>query len=112
MNEICKSINKIMNVCVQINIDNETTKAGIALEDYEKFTLNLRDLKYVKLRGIMTIPDNKLSTLDSFSRMNDLFKKHNYLDTLSMGMSGDFVSAIENGANMLRIGQGIFGRRI
>ena len=112
INETCKSMNKIMNVCVQINIDNEDNKGGIALNDYDKFKLNFLDLRYVRLRGIMTIPENKLSSQDSFSRMNDLYKKHNDLDTLSMGMSRDFISAIENGANMLRIGQGIFGERV
>ena len=112
VNEICKSMNKIMNICIQINIDNDDNKAGIALENYENFIMNLHDLKHVKLRGIMTIPQNNSSSQNSFSRMNDLFKKYNELDTLSMGMSRDYISAIENGANMLRIGQGIFGKRI
>ena len=112
MNEICKSMNKIMNICIQINIDNDDNKAGIALENYENFIMNLHDLRHVRLRGIMTIPQNNSSSQNSFSRMNDLFKKNNELDTLSMGMSRDYISAIENGANMLRIGQGIFGKRI
>ena len=112
VNEICKSMNKIMNICIQINIDNDDSKAGIALEDYENFIMNLHDLRHVRLRGIMTIPQNNSSSQNSFSRMNDLFKKYNELDTLSMGMSRDYISAIENGANMLRIGQGIFGERI
>ena len=112
VNEICKSMNKIMNICIQINIDNDDNKAGIALENYENFIMNLHDLRHVRLRGIMTIPQNNSSSQNSFSRMNDLFKKYNELDTLSMGMSRDYISAIENGANMLRIGQGIFGERI
>tara|TARA_B100000674_G_scaffold485185_1_gene491697 strand:- start:452 stop:1108 length:657 start_codon:yes stop_codon:yes gene_type:complete len=112
MNEICKSMSKIMNICVQINIDNEDSKGGIALENYENFIMNLHDLKHVRLRGIMTIPQNQSSSQNSFSRMNNLYEKYNDLDTLSMGMSGDYISAIENGANMLRIGQGIFGERI
>ena len=112
VNEICKSMNKIMNICIQINIDNDDNKAGIALENYENFIMNLHDLRHVRLRGIMTIPQNNSSSQNSFSRMNDLFKKYNDLDTLSMGMSRDYISAIENGANMLRIGQGIFGERI
>ena len=112
VNEICKSMSKIMNICIQINIDNEDSKGGITLEDYENFIMNLYDLSHVRLRGIMTIPQNKSSSQNSFSRMNDLYKRYNDLDTLSMGMSGDYVSAIENGANMLRIGQGIFGERI
>jgi len=112
VNEICKSMNKIMNICIQINIDNDDNKAGIALENYENFIMNIHDLRHVRLRGIMTIPQNNSSSQNSFSRMNDLFKKYNELDTLSMGMSRDYISAIENGANMLRIGQGIFGKRI
>jgi len=112
VNEICKSMNKIMNICIQINIDNDDNKAGIAIENYENFIMNLHDLRHVRLRGIMTIPQNNSSSQNSFSRMNDLFKRYNELDTLSMGMSRDYISAIENGANMLRIGQGIFGKRI
>ena len=112
VNEICKSMNKIMNICIQINIDNDDNKAGIALENYENFIMNIHDLRHVRLRGIMTIPQNNSSSQNSFSRMNDLFKKYNELDTLSMGMSRDYISAIENGANMLRIGQRIFGKRI
>ena len=59
----------------------------------------------------MTIPRSDITIEDSFERMYCIYKKNNYLDTLSMGMSNDFVTAIENGANMLRIGQEIFGKR-
>ena len=59
----------------------------------------------------MTIPRSDIVSEESFARMYDLYKKNDYLDTLSMGMSSDFVTAIENGANMLRIGQEIFGKR-
>ena len=111
INELCKSINKVMNVCIQINIDNEQTKGGIALEEYEKFCSSLCGLNNIKLRGLMTIPRSDVPSEESFARMYDLYKKNNYLDTLSMGMSNDFVTAIENGANMLRIGQEIFGKR-
>ena len=111
INEICKSINKVMNVCIQINIDNEQTKAGIALEEYEKLSASLHGLHNIRLRGLMTIPRSDIPSEDSFARMYGIYKKNDYLDTLSMGMSNDFVTAIENGANMLRIGQEIFGKR-
>ena len=100
-----------MNVCIQINIDNEQTKGGIALEEYEKFSSSLHDLENIRLRGLMTIPRSDIPSEESFARMYDLYKNNDYLDTLSMGMSSDFVTAIENGANMLRIGQEIFGKR-
>ena len=112
INEISKSINKVMNVCIQINIDNEQTKGGITLEEYDKFSSILYGLQNIKLRGLMTIPRTDIPSEESFARMYDLYKKNDYLDTLSMGMSSDFVTAIENGANMLRIGQEIFGKRI
>ena len=111
INEISKSINKVMNVCIQINIDNEQTKGGITLEEYDKFSSSLHGLQNIKLRGLMTIPRSDIPSEESFARMYDLYKKNDYLDTLSMGMSSDFVTAIENGANMLRIGQEIFGKR-
>ena len=111
INEMSQSINKVMNVCIQINIDNEQTKGGIALEEYEKFSSSLLGLHNIKLRGLMTIPRSDIPSEESFARMYDLYKKNDYLDTLSMGMSSDFVTAIENGANMLRIGQEIFGKR-
>ena len=111
MNEVCKSIKKVMNICIQINIDNEQTKGGIAKEEYEKFHSCLHGLQNIKLRGIMTIPKSDIPSEESFARMYDLYKKNDYLDTLSMGMSKDYVTAIENGANMLRIGQEIFGKR-
>ena len=111
INEMSKSINKVMNVCIQINIDNEQTKGGITLEEYEKFSSSLHSLQNIKLRGLMTIPRSDIPSEESFARMYDLYKKYDYLDTLSMGMSSDFVTAIENGANMLRIGQEIFGKR-
>ena len=112
INEISKSMNKVMNVCIQINIDNEQTKGGITLEEYDKFSSSLYGLQNIKLRGLMTIPRSDIPSEESFARMYDLYKKNDYLDTLSMGMSSDFVTAIENGANMLRIGQEIFGKRI
>ena len=51
------------------------------------------------------------SPVESFAKMKDLYDRHQYLDTLSMGMSKDYISAIEYNANMLRIGQQIFGKR-
>ena len=59
----------------------------------------------------MTIPNIEKPCENSFSKMKDLYNKHDYLDTLSMGMSKDYIKAIENDANLLRIGQQIFGAR-
>ncbi len=112
INDVCKKLNKIMNVCIQINIDDEDTKGGVKFDDYDDLSLIIRNMKNINLRGIMTIPKANRSCIDSFAKMKDMYKKNNYLDTLSMGMSKDYVSAIEYNANMLRIGQQIFGERI
>ena len=112
LNDECKSVNKIMNICIQINIDEEKSKGGIALADYDKLASDIKRLENINLRGIMTIPQAEQTLRSSFHEMNELYMKYDYLDTLSMGMSSDFLTAIENGANMLRIGQGIFGKRI
>ena len=112
LNDECKSANKIMNICIQINIDKEKEKGGITLADYGKLASDIIRLENINLRGIMTIPQLNKPCGSSFHEMNQLYMKYDYLDTLSMGMSSDFLTAIENGANMLRIGQGIFGKRI
>ncbi len=111
INEVCKELDKIMNICIQINIDNEKTKGGIMIDDFESFATSIKHMSHLNLRGIMTIPSIDKSCQISFSRMKDLYNKYNYLDTLSMGMSKDYIIAIENDANLIRIGQQIFGTR-
>ena len=68
-------------------------------------------MRNMKLKGIMAIPKVNQSCIESFTKMRDLYNRCDYLDTLSMGMSKDYVSAIEYNSNMLRIGQQIFGER-
>ena len=111
INDVCKKLNKVMNVCIQINIDNEDTKGGVSLDEYDALSLIIRNMRNMKLKGIMAIPKVNQSCIESFTKMRDLYNRCDYLDTLSMGMSKDYVSAIEYNANMLRIGQQIFGER-
>ena len=111
INKICRELNKKINICIQINIDNEKTKGGIMIDDFESFSSSILQMSNLKLRGIMTIPSADKSAVISFSRMKDLYNKYDYLDTLSMGMSKDYIVAIENDANLIRIGQQIFGTR-
>jgi uncharacterized pyridoxal phosphate-containing UPF0001 family protein len=68
-------------------------------------------MKNIKLRGIMAIPNPNKSYSSAFAKMKDLYNSCTYLDTLSMGMSKDYLSAIENDANIIRVGQQIFGER-
>jgi len=99
-----------LNVLLQINIDNESTKSGVLVAEIEKIVSHLDGLNNICLRGFMCIPipDN---SEQSFSRMAKIMTKYPKLDTLSMGMSADMELAIEYGSTFVRIGTDIFGKR-
>lgn len=107
-----------LNVLVQVNIDDEASKHGCVPAD----AMRLADLVAVeprlRLRGLMAIPaphEDPQESAQAFHAMRDLFdamrQRHPGIDTLSMGMSGDFIAAIEQGATMVRIGSALFGPR-
>lgn len=109
-----------LNICIQINIDEEVNKAGIAPQEEALLTLaeEIQQLPALKLRGIMIIPQETSNTekiQQAFQQAQRLFSilQQHYpeIDTLSMGMSADFKLAIQHGATMLRIGTAIFGKR-
>jgi len=109
---------KKLNICLQVNIDNEETKSGILLEEVEGLLMGLIKMKNIKARGLMIIPKPKDSVEElrvAFSnlksKMESLKSQFPELDTLSMGMSADYLVAVEEGATILRIGTGIFGER-
>jgi len=110
--------NKTLNVCIQINIDDDENKAGIDVNELNDFAKAISELPNLRLRGLMTVPKANQSDAEqtaSFAQMAALFKnlKKQYpsVDTLSMGMSGDIQNAIYNGGNMVRVGSAIFGLR-
>jgi pyridoxal phosphate enzyme (YggS family) len=111
------NINKL-NVCVQVNIDHEESKSGIALEEVNSFVKELKDMENLRIRGLMAIPDPSLNpekSILSFRKLKDKFEELKALnedvDSLSMGMSGDYREAIMEGSSMIRIGTSIFGKR-
>ena len=108
-----------LNICIQVNLDEETTKAGVTLDAIGALATTILQLPRLHLRGLMLIPkqesDESLQTL-SFLRLTNLLHQLNQelklsMDTLSMGMSHDFVAAIRAGSTMLRIGTALFGAR-
>ncbi len=113
--------NKIANILLQINIANEDTKGGIPSKNTIKTALFAQELKNIKLRGLMCIPqavtycgEDKLHFY--FEQMQNLFTSLKnegfcHLDTLSMGMSDDYEIAIEHGSTLIRVGSAIFGER-
>lgn len=112
-------IGRPLNVLIQINLQQESTKAGIQTSS-EIFSLadNLRQYPHLKLRGLMAIPANESDVDKQREQFADLYRcyqllqqHHDDIDTLSMGMSGDFAEAIGQGSTMVRIGTKLFGAR-
>ncbi|PID64033.1 MAG: YggS family pyridoxal phosphate-dependent enzyme [Gammaproteobacteria bacterium] len=109
-----------INICLQINIDGEDSKAGLAPDEAALITLahDIAGLPNVALRGLMCIPApkaDKAEEIATFTRMRNLQQALNAsglsLDTLSMGMSDDLETAITCGATIVRVGTAIFGVR-
>jgi hypothetical protein len=100
-----------LNVLLQVNIDNESTKSGILVSEIGQVVSQFSSFENICLRGFMCIP-NPNNSANSFSLMSKIMTEHRNLDTLSMGMSADMESAINNGATFVRIGTDIFGERV
>ncbi|SFV84837.1 Hypothetical protein YggS, proline synthase co-transcribed bacterial homolog PROSC [hydrothermal vent metagenome] len=100
-----------LNILLQVNIDNESTKSGVLIDEIDELVTHFENFQNIALRGFMCIP-NPDNAEQSFKKMAEILKKHPNLDTLSMGMSADLELAIENGANFVRIGTDIFGKRV
>lgn len=107
-----------LNVCIQVNLSNELSKSGIALQQIAALCAHIDALPQLKLRGLMAIPApsadfsaqrSVFSTLSSTFR--DLQKQYPDMDTLSIGMSADYRAAIAEGSTLVRIGTAIFGAR-
>ena len=112
------SPHKKLNVCIQVNIDNDANKAGINADQLNDLSKAISELPNLSLRGLMTVPKANQSEVQltaSFAHMTALFedmkKRYPSVDTLSMGMSGDMQNAINNGTTMVRVGTAIFGLR-
>jgi len=100
---------KKAKIFIQVNIGNEDQKSGINkdnLVDFYKFCKNLN----LDIIGTMCIPPNDGYVEKYFSEMNKINKELNFKE-LSMGMSGDYLSAIKNNATYIRVGSKIFGNR-
>ena len=111
---------KTTNVLVEVNVSGEETKYGIKPEEVEPFLKEISEFSRIRVRGLMTIvpiiEEDKEEVRPYFRKLRELSKeikskniKNVKMDYLSMGMTDDFEVAIEEGANMVRIGRGIFG---
>ena len=107
-----------LNVLIQVNIDDETSKHGCAPDAVDALAAAVAAQPTLRLRGLMAIPapfPEEARRRAAFQRMRTLLDglqaRHPDADTLSMGMSGDFAAAIADGATMVRIGTALFGSR-
>ena len=111
----------IMNVLIEVNVAGEESKFGTTCNEAVELVRAVAALKHVKIKGLMTIApftDNPEDNRIYFKKLKQLsvdIKSKNIdnvdMDELSMGMTGDYEVAIEEGATMVRVGTGIFGER-
>jgi len=106
-----------LNLCIQANVSNEPSKAGVGLDELGALAESIIRLPRIKLRGLMAIP----APSDNFDEQRQAFRTLRKaleglglegLDTLSMGMSDDLEAAVMEGATLVRIGTAIFGGRL
>ncbi|MBO4877349.1 MAG: YggS family pyridoxal phosphate-dependent enzyme [Ruminococcus sp.] len=106
--------NRIMDILCEVNIGGEESKDGVAPEELKGLLDELSALEHINIRGLMTIPPPSDSDI-FLGRMAELYgslKDEYGMDTLSMGMTHDYVQAVRHGSTLVRIGSGLFGARI
>ena len=101
---------KKLKYFIQVNIANETQKSGIPVNDLDPFYNYCKNEINLNIIGLMVIPPNDNNPKRYFKSLNELSKSL-ALQDLSMGMSSDYMEAVEHGATFLRIGSSIFGKR-
>ena len=119
-----KKNNRVIDVLLQFHIAQEETKFGFSFEEAQEMLEDREfvEMQHVNVRGVMgmaTFTENTSQVADEFRALNNFFltlqghffKFNPTFDTVSMGMSGDYAIAIEEGSTMVRIGSSIFGER-
>src|SRR5271157_1420848 len=122
LNRRAEAANRIMGVMIQLNLAGEEQKSGISENEVERLVVAIRDLPSLKLLGMMTMPpffDDPDRARPYFGRLRELRETlmgsgvlTPEMSELSMGMSGDFEAAVEEGATLVRIGTILFGPRL
>jgi len=117
----CMRRNKIMPVLIEVNSGEEDQKSGVALKDVGQLVREISSLNYIKIMGLMTMgprfgdPEQSRpyfrKTREIFEQIKDLRLANVEMRWLSMGMTNSYKIAIEEGANLVRIGTKLFGER-
>jgi PLP dependent protein len=117
----CQAVGKTIGVMIQVNLAKEPQKSGIGAEEVEELVGTIRNLPRLKLLGLMTMPpffddpDRARPYFKALRNLRDRLMQSGLLTSemkeLSMGMTGDFEAAVEEGATLVRIGTALFGPR-
>jgi pyridoxal phosphate enzyme (YggS family) len=117
----CAAIGLTMPVLVEVNIGREASKTGVLPEEVDDLVQRLSDLKHIRVQGLMTMgprfgdPEDARpyfrATKEAFDRLAKADRPNVEMRTLSMGMSNSYQVALEEGANMVRLGTVLFGER-
>jgi pyridoxal phosphate enzyme (YggS family) len=118
----CAQIGKIMPILIEVNSGKEPQKSGVLPEDVEQLVKEISSLRNVKVMGLMTMgprfgnPENSkpyfVETRRIFDKIKELKLSNVEMRYLSMGMTNSYKVALEEGANIIRIGTKIFGERV
>lgn len=121
LDKYAKKNDKIQTILIQVNVAREDSKSGVYLEDSMRLLREVSRLENISVKGLMTMPpyfnapEKVRPFFAALRQFRDQIKKEAIpnisMDELSMGMTGDFETAIEEGATMVRIGTAIFGDR-
>jgi PLP dependent protein len=114
INKEAEKNSRIIDVLLQVYIAQEETKFGLDEEELNTVIRESANLNYINIKGLMGMAsfcDDLQKLRGEFRNLKTIFDKHNQLSVLSMGMSGDYKIAIEEGSTMVRIGSLLFGTR-
>jgi hypothetical protein len=111
LNKRAAALGVVQRVLVEVNLAREPQKGGIAPAELPSFLDSLRNLASLRCDGLMCIPPAQEDAKQHFRRLRALRDELGGLAELSMGMSADYESAIEEGATIVRVGTAIFGAR-
>jgi hypothetical protein len=121
LNKYAQKNDKIQSILVQVNVAREESKSGVYVENSIELLKNIGQLENIAVKGLMTMPpyfnapEKVRPFFAALRKLRDQIRAEGIpgiaMDELSMGMTGDFEAAIEEGATMVRIGTAIFGER-
>ncbi len=116
----CAKLDKVMDVLVEVNMGGEISKGGVEPEKVIEFVESLDEFKHLRVQGLMSVLPNledKVELRAHYKKLYSIYEetKRAFSDKdikfLSAGMSGDYEIALESGANMIRLGSCLFGKR-